>query len=539
MNINFSTNKFNYNTFTFQKSEQAKKSGLENSSLQNSQGVQNPKLERVPNSDTFEMSVGYINDLHGSTNNMMRILTGIKGDLKLSGGDNDVGDEKNQKVHKATTAFLNIADVKATAFGNHDLDTTQEDFIHTQKDLKTKVLSTNFRKFEDWEDFEDNLEEYGRASIDKELEGSTIVEVKGEKIGIVGASPIDMFERATHPNYHTDCYIDEMEDTIEDIQEEIDELKEKGINKIFLVSHLGHLRDKIVAQNTDGIDVIVGGHTHELIKDIKEGENLFYSKSGEPVIITEAGKNGNYFGQLNLSFDKEGVITKAQNNIGETRLFHKNMINQYIFDSVLGKPEHVGYIRYAQEPPKSLIEENAHANFACDAMRYETGSDIGLWNNSGTRSFFTSGAVDSRDIKDIAPFADGVSIANVSEKTLVDTFKHVVEKTYNTQGNKPGLMAVSGLNYTVNPTLGKLVGMSFVDKDGNSHSIDIDNPSEVKTYKVVTDSFVMSSGADIDVLAPKEECIELPYNKDFLMCEYIKHQNKPVDINQTGRIQFI
>ena len=29
--------------------------------------------------DTFEMSVGYVNDLHGQTNNMMRILSGVKG----------------------------------------------------------------------------------------------------------------------------------------------------------------------------------------------------------------------------------------------------------------------------------------------------------------------------------------------------------------------------------------------------------------------------------------------------------------------------
>ncbi len=52
-----------------------------------------------------------------------------------------------------------------------------------------------------------------------------------------------MFERATHPAYHTDCYVDELEDTIEDIQEEIDDLKEKGVNKIFLLSHLGHMKE--------------------------------------------------------------------------------------------------------------------------------------------------------------------------------------------------------------------------------------------------------------------------------------------------------
>ncbi len=39
--------------------------------------------------------------------------------------------------------------------------------------------------------------------------------------------------------------------------------------------------------------------------------------------MTEAGRDGAYFGELNLTFDKDGVITKAQNNIAETRLFSK------------------------------------------------------------------------------------------------------------------------------------------------------------------------------------------------------------------------
>ena len=197
-----------------------------------------------------------------------------------------------------------------------------------------------------------------------------------------------MFERATHPDYHKDCCVDDLEDTIEDIQEEVDELKEQGINKIFLLSHLGYKRDKIVATNTTGIDVIIGGHTHELIKDIKLGENLLESQNGEPVILTEAGRDGKAFGLLNLTFDKNGLITKAQNNVAETGIFNKNMVNQYLFDEILGKPEQIGYIKSAPLPPSTLIEENPHANFMCDAMRYELDTDIAIWNNAGPRNFF-------------------------------------------------------------------------------------------------------------------------------------------------------
>ena len=529
MNIKISTNNFNIPKINF-KSDDNKK---------NMTAPKESKLEKTPQNDTFEMSVGYVNDEHGQTNNMMRILSGLKGDLRVSAGDNDIGDEKNKAVHRATMKFMNLANITATALGNHELDTTQSDLLDSIEDYDGDILATNMNQEDVEAEDPKDVEELGRAPLAKSLKNSKVVEVKGEKIGLVGASPIDMFDRLTHPNYHTDCSIDALEDTIEDIQDEVDRMKEQGINKIFLLSHLGHQKDQIVAQNTKDIDVIIGGHTHELVKDIKEGENLFYNEDGEPVVLTEAGRDGAYFGKLNLTFDKNGVITKAQNNLGETRLFHKNMINQYIFDEILGKPEKVGFIRQAPPPPTTLIEENPHANFVCDAMKEEMGADIGVWNNSGIRNFFHEGVIDSRDIKDIAPFFDRMSLAEVSEKTLVDMFKATVKTTYTSHGNKPGLLAVSGLNYTVSPKKGKLTAMNFVDKNGNEIPIDINNPSADKMYKVATDEFMMSAGADYAVLAPHDKCIEIrPYDKDVITCEYIKHLDRPIDINQTGRIKF-
>lgn len=514
MDLKVSLPKINPYTFTFRKSEASK----------------NNNLEKTPQQDTFEMSVGYVNDIHGQTNNMLRILSGLKGDLKFSGGDNGIGDEKNKAVNNAVIKFMNLAGIKGSALGNHELDTKQADFVDTISRFDGDYFAINLKQ--------DLSDEDEHAELNDALKRSAIIEVKGEKIGIVGATPIDLLARVTHPSYHRDCSVEDLDDSLEDIQEEIDKLKEQGVNKIILLSHMGLDTDKIVAQNTDGIDVIIGGHTHELVKDIKEGENLLYSLSGEPVIITEAGKNGNYFGKLNLTFDKDGVITKAQNNLGKSSFFDKNMINQYIINEILGTPEEVGYIKEVTEPPTSLIQENAHANFMCDAMRYELGTDVAIWNNSGTRSFFKPGVIDTRDIKDIAPFEDRISVADVSEQKLVDYFKHAIEATYTTQGNKPGLFAVSGMTYAVNPDKGILTGMSIFDKDGVEHKIDVDNPSDNKFYKVAMDSFMMFDGADFDILAPKEECVNYPFNKDFLACEYIKHLDEPVVINQTGRIKF-
>ena len=503
------------------------------------QSQNNYSLEKSPQNDSFEMSVGYVNDTHGQVNNMMRILSGIKGDLKLSGGDIDIGDEKNEAIHYATTKFLNIADIKASVLGNHEIDMNQKGCIEAIERFNGDMLAINFEQVPLPEQNPDDIEKLGRADLKSYLKKSTIVDVKGEKIGLIGACPMDMLERLTHPSYYADCSVDDLDDTIEDIQEEVDKMKEQGINKIILLSHMGHKRDKIVAQNTNGIDVIIGGHTHELIKDIKENENLFYSQSGEPVVITEGGRDGNYFGKLNLTFDKDGIITKAQNNIGETRLFSKNMINQYVFDNILGVPEKVGFVKEAPPPPANLAEENPHANFVCDIMREKTNSDIALWHHSGVRSFFHEGELDSRDVKDMAPFLDYVVVADVPENIIVEAFKKAIKATYDSPILKPGLLAVSGLNYTVNPDEGTLTDMNFIDKNGVEHKIDIEHPRKDKTYRVVTDEFLMSAGADYNVLAPEELYIEkYPYDKDVLTSTYIKEMNEPIVINQFGRIRY-
>ena len=489
--------------------------------------------------DSYEISIGYVNDAHGQTNNMLRILSGLDGDLVLSAGDNDIGDEKNKAIHKATFKFLNIGNIVATALGNHEMDTTQEDLIDSLKEYNGDILTINMKK-DNLEDQDKNdVKTLGRANLLNHLKASKIVKVNGEEIGLLGTAPIDLLDRLTHPTYHTDCHVDKLDESIEDIQKEVNNLKKQGINKIILLSHLGLKKDKQVAQKTDGIDVILSGHSHELVEGIKEGENLLYSKAGEPVILTEAGRDGNYFGKLNLTFNKDGIITKAQNNLGETGLFHKNLVHQHIFNEVLGEPEKIGYIQEAPPPPKSLTEENPHANFVCDVMKEETDSDIAIWHNCGVRNFFHEGEINSSDIKDISPFLDFVAVAEVSEKTMVDLFKKAIKDTYSSSSRKPGLFAVSGLNYTVDTQNGILKEMNFFDKQGNVHKIDIENPSETKKYKVVTDEFLMSAGADFNILAKEENYLKkYNYDKDVMVCNYIKRKNKPVVINQLGRIQY-
>ncbi len=492
-----------------------------------------------PNDGSTKIKIGYINDFHGQLTKMERTIIPLQNcDIRLSGGDNFLGDERNISLNKGVAKYMNLANIDASPVGNHELDMNQKTFMDVTNGLKTTLVDCNYRQVVDPKEAEKLYNETNKAPINDRFINSIVKEVNGHKYGIIGVSPVDMNDRYTHADYYDDCKVDTMDESINDVQKEVDEFHKQGINKIILLSHLGYKLDKEMAQKTSGVDIIIGGHSHNLVEGLTEGENLLKSKTGEPVIITNGGKDGEHFGNLSVEFDKNGVITDAKNDILETSKFGRNLIYAKILENDMDENEKVGYIRSVLPQPKNrLIEENPQANFVADAIKNELGVEIAFLNSANLRSSFEPGTFTRLDAKMISPFHNQMVIANVTEKDLVDAFKFTCKTMVNT---RPGLFAVSGLKYTVRKSDGELLSLSKVDNDGKETPIDIKNPSDTKTYRISADSFVMRGGDKVTSLnyVGKEEKV-FDFDKDTLVCDYIKHLNKPIDINQSGRVTIV
>lgn len=492
-----------------------------------------------PNDGSTKIKIGYINDFHGQLTKMERTIIPLQNcDIRLSGGDNFLGDERNISLNKGVAKYMNLANIDASPVGNHELDMNQKTFMDVTNGLKTTLVDCNYRQVIDPKEAEKLYNETNKAPINDRFINSIVKEVNGHKYGIIGVSPVDMNDRYTHADYYDDCKVDTMDESINDVQKEVDEFHKQGINKIILLSHLGYKLDKEMAQKTSGVDIIIGGHSHNLVEGLTEGENLLKSKTGEPVIITNGGKDGEHFGNLSVEFDKNGVITDAKNDILETSKFGRNLIYAKILENDMDENEKVGYIRSVLPQPKNrLIEENPQANFVADAIKNELGVEIAFLNSANLRSSFEPGTFTRLDAKMISPFHNQMVIANVTEKDLVDAFKFTCKTMVNT---RPGLFAVSGLKYTVRKSDGELLSLTKVDNDGKETPIDIKNPSDTKTYRISADSFVMRGGDKVTSLnyVGKEEKV-FDFDKDTLVCDYIKHLNKPIDINQSGRVTIV
>ena len=75
---------------------------------------------------------------------------------------------------------------------------------------------------------------------------------------------------------------------------------------IICLSHLGgdsttvEVNDFSVAHATKYIDVIIGGHSHSMLQNVKTNH-----AAGKKVIIAQVGKSGLYLGKIELELEKK------------------------------------------------------------------------------------------------------------------------------------------------------------------------------------------------------------------------------------------
>jgi len=481
-------------------------------------------------------SILYINELPAQTPYMQQIKR--EGDsfeqshkgrtdvdsFILSGGDSFIGKDKNK--NKLASSFLNLAKVEFSAMGNHEVDT-----LNT---LEENLKNTNAIFVVS------NLKKSGDTPFDKYMKegkivSSAIVEKNGHKYGIVGAAPFKLNHSKNLHNANLD--VDKYEKTRDDIAFEVKRLQEQGINKIIMLSHIGYANDVKLAQEVSGIDVIVGGHSHDLVDETRQiKKNVLKAPDGKPVIILQAGQNGEYIGKLDLTFNEAGQVIEAMNDVKKTDKFPKNPIVKFFQERILGKSELLGTVTRADEiegDPK--VNESPYADMFGDAMRNELNSDIALINSASIRGKIHKGKLTSHDIDNLFPFENKLVKAEISEKQIIEVLQEGAKSVHDPM-LKPGLMQVSGLRYTIDED-GKVKDVIFEDKKGNLTTLNLENPSDDKKFTVIADEFIMDT-SEYPTLKKAKIIEKYDFGKEKVAKDYIKKLNpNDIQFKIEGRIK--
>src|SRR5690606_22795376 len=142
------------------------------------------------------------------------------------------------------------------------------------------------------------------------IQGSIVIDVGGEKIGIIGATTEDTPEIASPGDV-------EFHDVIQYVRGASEALDAAGVNKIILLSHIGYTEDLNVAASLPLVDVIVGGHSHTLLSNTAEGAagpypTMVTNPEGIEVPVVQANQYGKYPGDIAITWDDNGVVTSAE-----------------------------------------------------------------------------------------------------------------------------------------------------------------------------------------------------------------------------------
>ncbi len=492
-----------------------------------------------PTKDTFEksnhkLSIYYFNDTHGNSDQMAGIANAARdfktkhlsdSSLILSAGDNCSGGDvkKNEFIFDLMQDLMNV---DASAIGNHEIDATKEGFVDALKERTMPFVATNV--------------EFDNETLKQLVKKSLVVEKNGEKYGIVGAMPQD-FTSCTKEAVQDGIEVDDFDDTIEHLQEEINNLKAQGINKIILLSHSSYDMDKQLAQNLDGVDIIIGGHSHTVVEGAKEGENLLQSKSKEPVIITQAGENGKFYGNLDVEFDDNGIITKVNNRLTPSTNQEKSPAIEYIKDSKLGKSEKIGNLTYVEPMPENRrIEPCGWTCTMADSIKEELGTDVALINSANIRKVPKAGSLTKRDVTESAPMKNNLLKTKITQKQLVEAVKNAAKATFSNQEGEPGLIQGSGFSYKIDDK-GNLLEMNILDKQGNKTPIDINNPSDEITYSAAYDTFMAQKEGETPELAPRYEAETMDFDKDKTMMDYLSKMpnTNDIQVKYDNRIEIV
>ncbi|MEM0900407.1 MAG: 5'-nucleotidase C-terminal domain-containing protein [Pseudomonadota bacterium] len=446
----------------------------------------------------------------------------------------DAGDQFQGSLfyttYKGTTAagFMNGIGFDAMAVGNHEFDDGPEALDSFINLVEFPVISGNTIASEE-------------SVLAGKIPSHAVLEVGGERIGIVSVLATDTDETSSPgPTI-------EIIDEIEHLTAKVAELEADGINKIVLLSHVGLARDKEIAAAVDGIDVIVGGHSHTLLSNIDEDAADTYpvrvaNPSGVDVPIVQAYAYSKYLGELRVTFDDEGNVTRAA---GEPHLLDASVTpDAGVAERVAAlaapieelKARPVGEAAAAIEGSREVCRamECAMGNLVADAIVdrvKDQGVTIAIQNGGGLRASIDEGQITMGEVLTVLPFQNTLATFEISGAGIVEALENGVSRIDDGAGRFP---QVSGLKYTFDKDAepgSRISDVMVADGNGGFGPID-----EGATYKVGTNNYMRGGGDGYGVFASDaQNAYDFGPGLEMVVADYIA-ANSPYEPYTDGRI---
>ncbi len=428
---------------------------------------------------------------------------------------------------KAEIEIMNMIGFDAMTLGNHEFNNGPDALAEMLAEAEFPIVAGNVIV----------PEEHALYPL---VQDHLILEAGDERVGVLGiTTPDTVFLSSPGPVT--------FEDEIAHLTEAVARLKDDGVHRIILLSHVGFVRDQQIAAEVEGLSLIIGGHSHTLLSNTVAGTpsyaTLVEAPDGRPVPIVQAYAFSRYLGDLALEFDDEGTVISAE---GDTVLLDASFAEaEDVADRVaaLAGPiedlkrteiaEIAAPIDGSRESCRSM--ECEMGNAVANAMLKRVGDPtvtIALTNGGGLRASLEAGMVTVGDVLTVLPFQNTLVTMLVSGATLVAALEHGVNGIEDGAGRFPQIAGMRfRLDTSVAPDEGRVSEVEVATDDGWAR---IDDDA---LYGIVTNNFMGRGGDGYAMLeSDGQQVYDTAIDMADALAEYLA-ANAPYTPEIEGRIR--
>ncbi|MFO6463134.1 bifunctional metallophosphatase/5'-nucleotidase [Jannaschia sp. KMU-145] len=457
-----------------------------------------------------------------------RIKTFIDGKRAELEGENvivlDAGDQFQGSLMYTTykgdveAEMMNAIGFDAMAVGNHEFDDGPEQLAEFAGEVDVPIISGNL--------------DLSQSNVlgDDQVADHIVLEVGGERIGIVSALATDTVETSSPgPSVI-------FQDEIEALQADVDALTADGVTKIIALTHVGLPMDRRIAENVTGLDAIVGGHSHTLFSNTEEGAEAYPTMVND-VPIVQAYAYSKYVGHLVLAFDAEGNVVSAE---GDTNLIDASVEAdeaiavriaelagpiEELKSRVIGEATDV--IEGSREVCRAM--ECAMGNLVADAMLdrvADQGIVVAIANGGGLRASIDAGEITMGEVLTVLPFQNTLATFTATGETILAALENGVSEIADGAGRFP---QVAGMSYAFDAAAEP--GSRISDVMIGGEPLD-----PAATYGVATNNYVRNGGDGYGMFADAEDAYDFGPGLEVVVADYIAAQGGSYTPATDGRI---
>jgi len=442
------------------------------------------------------------NDMHANIDNFPQLaalidsLRSVHPDLLLFGaGDNRSGNpinDRNVEPARPMCELMNAVGFDLSCFGNHEWDGGPIALRNVLVWAKFPFVCANVT-------FDDTLHMTNVYPYH-------IFERDGLKLGVIGG--IQLGENGLpdfHPKNAGGSHFVPLNTVL---QQNIDTLKAKGCNAIFLLSHCGYEEDRETAAQFPELAAIFGGHSHTRVnkKQIVNG-----------VMVTQAEAKVKYVTLSTFTFRDGKIVDKDMQLLSVKKFPKKNkevaeMVNRYNSNKY-----------FCTVVANNTSPIRSYESLGClmtDAIRTLSGADMGFQNPGGVR-FDTLSArpVTLKDIFALDPFDNEIIQFTLTGQEIIDLMKCCY-----TTDNGPIYCSGCSYTYKVNDA-NEMTDIQVTLEDGTPLDLEA-------TYNIVMNSYMSTTF----IYKHKDEGHSLFRSSNDMMLEYLKKHPR-LDYGKVSRVK--